>query len=131
MKKFSKLFEGRPRREQPRAEHAQYFTEKDIQAVNDIIADINENDDYVVYIEEYKRPGGIEKLEINLNSKDDSQQQDYFEKLSQITEDIQNVISQLKSLGQVFHRIEIIQENKYFGGFYSEIFFKAKINLTI
>jgi hypothetical protein len=119
MKKFSKLFE------------LQYFTENDIQAVNDIIADMNENDDYVVYIEEYKRPGGVDKLEIYIHSKDGSHQQDFFEKLSQITEDIQNVISHLKSLGQVFHRIEIIQENKYFGGFYSEIFFKAKINLTI
>ena len=119
MKKFSKLFES------------QYFTKKDIQAVNDIIDDINENDDYVVYIEIYKGPGGIENLEINLNSKDESHQQDYFEKLSQITEDVQSVISHLKSLGQVFHRIEIIQENKYFGGFYSTIYFSTKIYLSI
>jgi hypothetical protein len=119
MKKFSKLFES------------QYFTENDIQTVNDIIADINENDDYVVYIEEYKKPGGVDKIEIYLHSKEGSHQQDYFEKLSQITQDVQNVISHLKSLGQVFHRIEIIQENRYFGGLYSEIFFKTKINLTI
>lgn len=117
MKKFSKLFESN------------YFNEEDIGNINDILNDIDWDGDEVVHIETYKRPNGIDKFEIYITIKKNSSSLDLFYDVQKYTSDVLNAISHLRQFGKVYHRMELIQTNRYFGGDFSEIYFQTKITI--
>jgi hypothetical protein len=117
MKKFSKLFESN------------YFNEEDIGNINDILNDIDWDGDEVINIENYNSPNGIDKFEIYITIKKNSYSLDIFKHVQEYTDDILNVISHLREFGKVYHRMELIQTNRYFGGDFSEIYFQTKITI--
>jgi hypothetical protein len=116
MKKFSKLFENN------------YFNNEEIENINDLLSSIDW-DDKVVNIETFKRPNGIEKFEIDIKIKKHSHSLDIFKEVQNYTDDILYVISHLRQFGKVYHRIELIQTNRYFGGDFSEIYLSIKITI--
>jgi hypothetical protein len=117
MKKFSKLLESN------------YFNEEDIGNIKDILKDIDWDGDEVINIETYKRPSGIEKFEIYITIQKDSHSLDIFKDIQRYTNDVLNAISHLRQFGKVYHRIELTQTNRYFGGDFSEIYFSTKITI--
>ena len=56
---------------------------------------------------------------------------DFLGYTSECINDIQNTISHLRAVGKVYHRIELIQENRYYGGDYTELYLKTKITIQI
>ena len=122
MKKFSKILESAER---------DYFTEKDINDIKDILVSLKDDEEYVVYVDKFNDTKGIYKIEIQLTNEKSSHSNDYLGYISECTNDIQNTISHLRAVGKVYHRIELIQENRYYGGDYSEIYFKTKITIQI
>lgn len=127
MRKFSKLYESAAKR---KVMARDYFTENDINNINDILVDLKD-EEYVVYIDKFNDTKGIYKIEILLTNKKSSHDNDYLTYLSEHSNNIQNIISHLRSIGKVYHRFESIQENKYFGGDYSIIHIKVKITIQI
>lgn len=117
MKKFSKLLESN------------YFNEEDIGNINDILDDIDWDGDEVIIVDPYKGTNGIDKFEIYVTIKKHSHSLDLFEDIQKYTSDVLNVISHLRQFGKVYHRMELIQTNRYFGGDFSEIYFRTKITI--
>jgi hypothetical protein len=120
MKKFSKLFESST------------FNKEDIETINDILKyNIDWDDKETIHIEKYSSEGidnnDINKILINITLKDGSYENDFFNEIKKYTDDILNIVSHLKSIGKVYHDIDINQENRYFGGDYSEIKMRIKI----
>jgi len=131
MKKFSKILESA----EIESAERDYFTEKDINDINDILADIGDDEHYDINTYTHKDTKGIYNVEIHLTKKKSSGLIDYYTDflgyISECINDIQNTISHLRAVGKVYHRIELIQENRYYGGDYSEIYFKTKITIQI
>jgi hypothetical protein len=128
MKKFSKILESAAKR---KAMATDYFTENDINNINDILVSLKDDEEYVVYIDKFNDTKGIYKIEIQLTNEKSSHSNDYLGYISECTNDIQNTISHLRSVGKVYHRFELIQENRYFGGDYSKIYINVKITIQI
>ena len=131
MKKFSKILESA----EIESAERDYFTEKDINDINDILSDIGDDEDYDINTYNHKDTKGIYNVEIYLTKKKSSNLFDYDTDFlgytSECINDIQNTISHLRAVGKVYHRIELIQENRYYGGDYTEIYLKTKITIQI
>ena len=131
MKKFSKILESA----EIESAERDYFTEKDINDINDILSDIGDDEDYDINTYNHKETKGIYNVEIYLTKKKSSNLFDYDTDFlgytSECINDIQNTISHLRAVGKVYHRIELIQENRYYGGDYTEIYLKTKITIQI
>lgn len=130
MKKFSKILES-----ESNVSERSYFSEKDIDDINDILTDVEDDENFDVGIYNGKDTRGIYIVEIYLTKKKSSGVSDYKSDflgyMSECVNDVQNIISHLRSVGKVYHRIEIIQENRFYGGDYSEIYLKTKITIQI
>ena len=131
MKKFSKILESA----EIESAERDYFTEKDINDINDILSDIGDDEDYDINTYNHKDTKGIYNVEIYLTKKKSSNlfvyDTDFLGYTSECINDIQNTISHLRAVGKVYHRIELIQENRYYGGDYTEIYLKTKITIQI
>ena len=131
MKKFSKILESA----EIESAERDYFTEKDINDINDILSDIGDDEDYDINTYNHKDTKGIYNVEIYLTKKKSSNLFDYDTDFlgytSECINDIQNTISHLRAVGKVYHRIELIQENRYYGCDYTEIYLKTKITIQI
>ena len=74
MKKFSKILESA----EIESAERDYFTEKDINDINDILSDIGDDEDYDINTYNHKDTKGIYNVEIYLTKKKSSNLFDYY-----------------------------------------------------